>query len=337
MSGLVPQRPRQRHPQRGAALLMAMLTVTLVAGFAAAALWQQYQAIEVESAERSRVQGAWVLTGSLDWARLILREDGRTGGADHLGEPWAVVLQESRLSSFLAADKSSTTADTQDQLDVFLSGQIVDMQSRMNVANLADAGKVSPADLLVFSRLFEQLGLPQGELELLALNVARAKAGAVAGAADASSAPLMPQRMQQLEWLGLSQATITRLLPFVCVLPERTPVNLNTAPPEVLFASIIGLEMGEAQRLVESRALNPFRTLDDVRKQLATTLAPLNETAHSVNTRFFEVRGRLRMEQTLIEERSLVRRDGIDVRTLWRERSTLPLLDNPAETGAPTK
>ena len=70
--------------QRGAALLAAMLTVTLVATFAAAALWQQFRAIEVETAERGRVQSSWILTGSLDWARLILREDARAGGADHL-------------------------------------------------------------------------------------------------------------------------------------------------------------------------------------------------------------------------------------------------------------
>ena len=41
--------------QHGAALLSAMLTVTLVATFAAAALWQQYRSIEVEKAERGRV------------------------------------------------------------------------------------------------------------------------------------------------------------------------------------------------------------------------------------------------------------------------------------------
>ncbi|HVR51394.1 MAG TPA: type II secretion system minor pseudopilin GspK, partial [Pseudorhodoferax sp.] len=44
----------KRHTQRGAALLLAMLTVTLVATFAAAALWQQWRAVEVEQAERAR-------------------------------------------------------------------------------------------------------------------------------------------------------------------------------------------------------------------------------------------------------------------------------------------
>ena len=49
------------HPslrQRGAALLAAMLTVTLVATLAAAALWQQWRSVEVETSERAGVQAA---------------------------------------------------------------------------------------------------------------------------------------------------------------------------------------------------------------------------------------------------------------------------------------
>ena len=68
-------------------------------------IWQQWRAVQVEAAERARTQSAWILSGALDWARLILREDARNGGTDHLGEPWAVPLAEARLSTFLAADK----------------------------------------------------------------------------------------------------------------------------------------------------------------------------------------------------------------------------------------
>jgi general secretion pathway protein K len=41
----------------------------------------------------------------------------------------------------------------------------------------------------------------------------------------------MPQRMDQLAWLGLSPATVAALEPYVTLLPSRTQVNLNTAPP----------------------------------------------------------------------------------------------------------
>ena len=113
--------------EAGAALLAAMLTVTLVATLAAAALWQQWRSVEVETSERARVQAAWILVGALDWSRLILSEDGRSGGPDHLAEPWAVPLQEARLSTFLAAgDGDGVQDNTTDTRDAFLSGQIVD-------------------------------------------------------------------------------------------------------------------------------------------------------------------------------------------------------------------
>ena len=50
---------RSRLPgQRGAALLLAMLILTLVATLASGMVWQQWRAIQVESAERSRTQSA---------------------------------------------------------------------------------------------------------------------------------------------------------------------------------------------------------------------------------------------------------------------------------------
>src|SRR5690242_4911833 len=120
---MTPLRHRSSSNQTGAALLAAMLTVTLIATFAAAALWQQWRAVEVETAERARLQASWVLVGALDWARLILREDGRNAGADHLAEPWAVPLEEARLSSFLAAEKNIASDALEGLPDAFLSGR----------------------------------------------------------------------------------------------------------------------------------------------------------------------------------------------------------------------
>src|SRR5688572_8051457 len=103
---------RSRTAQRGAALLLAMMILTFVTTLAAGMVWQQWRAVEVETAERARTQSAWILVGALDWARLILREDARaSGGQDHLGEPWAVPLAEARLSTFLAADRNNNADD----------------------------------------------------------------------------------------------------------------------------------------------------------------------------------------------------------------------------------
>ena len=309
--------------QRGAAILTAMLTVALVATFAASALWQQYRAVEVEAAERTRAQSTWILTGALDWARLILREDARSGGADHLGEPWALPLQEARLSTFLAADNGSVEAGT-DAENVFLSGQIIDQQALLNVGNLVESGRISETGLRSFQRLFEVLGLPQNQLTRLAENL-RFASDISTDNQSAAQAPLMPQRVDELVWLGLSQATLDALQPYVTLLPSRTAVNVNTALPEVIFAAVNGISMAEAQELVRRRSLAPFRNLTDVNQVMPQHSQAFTEGTLSVASRFFEVRGRLRLDNVIIEERSLVQRDGLDVKTLQRERGVLDM------------
>ena len=295
-----------------------MLTVTLVATFAAAAMWQQWRAVEVETAERGRVQSTWILVGALDWSRLILREDGRSGGADHLAEPWAVPLQEARLSTFLAAEKNVSQVDdaSTDTTEAFLSGQISDMQGRLNLMNLALSGAEQPAARQQFTRLFERLGLPLAELSMLAEGLARAQSTT---GSDSSAAPLMPPTVSQLGWLGLSPATVAALTPHIALLPVRTPVNINTANIDVLLAAIAGLDMATAQKIVQVRESRHFRTLDEARNLLGAGIDLPNSNL-AVASSYFEVRGRLRLGDTMVDERSLVRKQGIEVTTLWRER-----------------
>ena len=306
--------------QAGAALLSAMLTVTLVATFASAAVWQQYRGVEVETAERGRQQSALILTGALDWARLILREDARTGGADHLGEPWAIPLEEARLANFLAVDRTASDIER----EAFLSGTIVDMQSRLNVASLADGGVKSDAGAASFQRLFELLDLPPQTFALLLENYLLASkppatAAAPSPVANASDF-LQPQRFEQLAWLGLDATTLAVLAPHITVLPARTPVNLNTASALVMAASTPGLNLVDAEKLVEARTRKHFRSLADARQILGRADINFMEGTHSVATRYFEVTGLLRLDKLTVSERSLVVRDGLLVSTVWRAR-----------------
>ncbi len=294
--------------QGGAALLTAMLVLTLVATLASGALWRQWRQVEVESAERGRQQTAWLLVGAQDWARLILREDARSASVDHLTEPWAVPLQEARLSSFLAVDKQAPD----ELLEAFLSGRIVDQQSLLNVRNLVENDKVSEPAQQAFERLFRLLGLPQVELQHLTGQLQ------LALEETAPTAPLLPQRVDQLGALGLSPGTLARLRPYITLLPEPTPVNLNTAPAEVLYAVIGGLDLSQARSLVQKRNAAYFRNLDEAGRQLPGDTRTLHSNQHSVSSRYFEVQGRLRRGALRIEDHALVQRTGIEVRTLWR-------------------
>ena len=330
-----------RRRERGAALLTAMIIVTLVATLTASMVWQQWRAVQVEAAERARGQSAWILSGALDWARLILKEDARdnvrNGGVDHLGEPWAVPLAEARLSTFLAADKSATD----DAPDAFLSGSITDAQGRYNLLNLVTQGKVGEAELEGFAHLCEAVGAPSDTPSKIAAGLLSAQAAegvvpvaaaasAASGAAPAASAPvavqskdpaapLMPRSVAQLNFLGIDAETQRLLAPYVVILPRATPVNVNTASREVLLAAIKGLDLASAERLIQIRQRTPFRDLSQVAREVPA-LGALEPTRLAVNSSFFEVRGRLRLADRVLEQVSLIERRGLTMTVLRRQR-----------------
>jgi general secretion pathway protein K len=323
--------------QRGAALLTAMLTVALVATLASAALWQQWRQVEIEIAERGRSQTAWMMTGAMDWTRLILREDAisaQGAAADHLGEPWALPVQESKLSTFLSQDQQWREGDA----EVFLSGQITDAQSRMNVMNLVEDGQISPPALARFAALFERLGLPLAELQTLAQQLqASLQANKVDQASTNRATPnpgpaaLMPQQAAQLVWLGLSPGTVAALQAHITVLPEATPVNLNTASAEVLSAVLPGMDLASARQAVTQRQRGHWASLNAAREALGPNGRLLDDKQHSVQSRYFEVQGRMRIDNVVQQETALVRRDGGQVRMLWRVRSPQLRLDAPLQ------
>jgi general secretion pathway protein K len=281
----------------------------------------------------------WVLNGALDWARLILQEDGRNGEVDHLSEPWSLPLQEARLSSFLALDKERTD----DAMEAFLSGQITDQQALLNVRNLVQDGKANPQAVQAFGRLFAQLNLPRSQLQWLVdrlvLSQAASEDGKANDKADARSAskaslrpdelaqaPLAPYRLSQLVWLGLPQTTLRALTPFVTLLPVATPLNLNTAGAEVIHAALPDLEMAQAQQLVAQRATAHFKTMAEALKAAGipdATVAKIDAKDFSVGSHFFTVRGRLRLGERAVQEVSLVERNGGAVKVVWRQREAL--------------
>jgi len=117
--------------------------------------------------------------------------------------------------------------------------------------------------------------------------------------------------------------SVAALEPYVTVLPARTPVNLNTASAEVIYAAGNGISLADAQRLVAERDRQHFRSLADATRLLPGDGAGFNDGTAGVASRFFEVRGRLRLGDVVVEERSVVQRDGLEVRTLQRERGVV--------------
>ncbi len=336
--------------RRGAALLTALLIVTLVTTLAAAMLWRQARSIQIESAERGRAQSDWVLQGALDWARVILREDSRankTAGedkaVDYNGEVWAVPLAEAKLSSFLSTDDNHS-ADSGP--DVFLSGRIEDAQGKFNLYNLIPKDSQDPnaiTQLSIAQRLFQSAGLsaslandvqkrlrqayPQSDPQGAGDGNSGGNSGGSSGGSSSTSgsdgtAPVLPTRIDQLSWLNLTADQVDRLRPYVALLPPIdsapvtvTKVNINTAPREVIAALNPRIGLGDADRIVRAREAKGIQ-----KGQIASYLNGLDllEVAKATSD-YFIVTGQLRLDDRLVTMRSLVWRND-DLRTVVLDR-----------------
>jgi general secretion pathway protein K len=317
------RRPGRAH--QGAALLSAMLVVTLAASLAATALARQWRQTEAESAQRTQQQVNWLLSGLQDWARQILREDAQAGATDHLQEPWARARDQLPLTAFLGAP----TEDAADGPDAILGLRISDAQARLNVNNLVDGTEPSAAAARAFARLFRTLALPQSELDALIGTLHQAR---LQGGGDAA---LLPQHIGQLRWLGLSDATIDALRPHVVVLPERTPLNVNTASAEVIHAAVPQLAFADARRLVSARMHSPFSNAEAALQVAGLAAIPVEAVSLSVNSRYFEVRGALQLQSSRIQVHWLMLRDESDVLTLSQQRQPQAQAGVPAGAQAP--
>lgn len=349
------------HQQLGAAILMAMLVVALVASLASAAIWQQWRSVAIETAEHEQHQGMWLLVGALDFVRLIFREDTNSdmrNGArvDSLDENWALFIKESKLSTFLAMDKNSN-ADL--DLPVYLSGYSEDAQAKLNLRNLWD--NTTPEDITAYQRLFVALQLSESDLTGLRESLSRiflinpiftsnnpppaggnpvapnnpAQGGgtpnnpAQGGGTPnnptlAPAAPrgtpiyFEPLMMDDLLALGIAQTTIDKLKPHVSILPARTAVNINTATAEVLYA--VGMDQGAASAWLKSRKTQPIKKVEEIAK-----LGKLQNV--DIKSDYFWVNGRIRIDQLLVQEQSLIKR--VDSRTEIVSRRRVPPIIEP--------
>lgn len=306
------RRPARR--QRGAAVVTALLVVTLAVVVVSGMLWRQQ--VQIRSVENQRLvaQAAWIERAAVDWARLILRDDLRRSSVDHLGEPWAVPIAETRLSDFLGAALRTDRAGESS----FLSGRILDAQARFNLRNLvmtsaAGDGTVSATiDLngqAVYRRLLQLLGLNPG----LADTTARFLVDAQRSGSDA---PRPPDSVADLLAVpGYRPEYLPVLEPFVDVLPERTAVNINTAEPEVLAAAIDKLPLDRARELVRQRDRAYFNNVGDLQTQLGAiapqATVPTGTDALDVRSHYFLVYGLIRHERAVRQQVSLVRRAAV--------------------------
>ena len=338
------RRPPRR--QQGAAILIAMLILTLVATLAAGMVWLQWRGIEVETAERARGQAQWLLNASLDWGNLILKSSLPAGHTeDDLGQPWATPLEETKLSSFLSADGKNRGDDSGPE--AYLSGQITDAESKYNVYNIIlDPTKAEEINRLQI--ICNAIGVAPSVAVTIGsgLRDSFSAAGNTPQGSSAGTTVLMPVRVEDLAWYGIDPKVLKQLEPFIELLPPAagqtvamSTINANTAPPEVLMAALPGTTRAQAQQIILRRQAKPLDSPKDIWAALNTASASQwqnpqpapSPQANQVDVKsfHFEIFGQLRYEQHVIRERSVVYRSANfydPLKVLRRER----LPPNPA-------
>jgi general secretion pathway protein K len=307
-----------RTRQRGAAILLALLIMTMVTIIAAGMVWLQWRGIEVEAAERARAQAEWLLNASLDWGNLILKSSNRAPHTeDDLSQPWATPLEETKLSSFLSADGNHTDDSGP---EAYLSGQITDAESKYNLYNIIlDQSKFDEINRLKI--LCEAIGIPAETAQTIGAGLRDSfSAQQAAGqGGQAGNNVLMPIQVADLAWYGIDPKVIKQLEPFVQLMPiaagqSMTTINANTAPAEVLMAAFPGISRANAQQIILKRQSNPLSKPVDI--WLAMGLGntgytpPKGDPANQfdIQSHHFEIYGQLRYEQHVIRERSVVYR-----------------------------
>lgn len=306
-----------RRKAEGAAVLAAMLVVAIAASLAAQVFERQQLAVRTIENRMDASQIRWIERAASDWARLVLRLDARTTTIDHLGEPWAMAIQQTELDPTVYGGARAGTKDAK----AVLSGQIQDAQARFNLRNLLQTNdrtasdplpqtpKPSAPDLQALRKLLAAIGLDASLAELIA---AYAVSPGFGRAADLLLVP------------GMDQPIYQRLERYMIVLPQRSSLNINTASPELLHAYLPGLDLASAQILVKRREERAFMDLAALKASLSLN-EELASDRFTVLSRFFFMEGVIGYGRVSSRARILYDRnpqsglDGEAVSVVWRE------------------
>ncbi|MET3130951.1 general secretion pathway protein K [Oxalobacteraceae bacterium GrIS 1.11] len=291
-----------RARQRGVAVVTALLLTTLAVTIVASLFWRQQIAIRALENQRLQLQTQWVLRGTVDWARRVLREDARLSNVDHLGEDWAKPLPATKLDNYVDNGRAETDASV-----ASASGAIVDAQSFYNLSNLAQNAIPNPKEVQVFQRLLAILQIDPKLAPGLALALAATQSGAAPAGATEGAPPQQAPLAHDDDLLsvpGFSREVIDKLKDFVVVLPTPTAINVNTAGPEVLAARM-GKSTTEVAALIASRGQAYFRDDGDFENRAHGALVP---GELELQSHYFLVNGKVRIERAGLEMQALIYR-----------------------------
>lgn len=225
--------------EAGVAILGALVVVAAVASMASGLLEQQTVDAKALEVERDRAQAAWVLRAGVDWARMVLLNDGRQNAVTRSNGPWAQPLVG--LSIELPGHANAA----------LFSGHIEDEQGKFNLMRLVRANAIEPAEQARLATLLGRLSLPAD----LATHIAQKLLSYQhhAGSGNHTDQRIYVRSVQDLVTASLTKTQMRTLITHTTLIAPDASLNINTASATVLSVMIDGLSPGQAREIVEQR------------------------------------------------------------------------------------
>ena len=291
------QRSGNPQAQRGVAVIGALVVVAAVAVTSAMLLDQQSTMVRALEVERDRQQAQWILRAGLDWARLTLLNDARRSAVTRSDGLWAQPITGLQMNIPRSA-----------RMAIF-SGYIEDEQSKFNLNDLAIDGKIQAAQVSRLGRLLHLTNTATGKEQSLAQLVADTQSSQ----GPRGSRVFARSANEILTRLGLTPDQINVLRSYVTLLPRGTALNINTASPEILSATISSLDVLRARDVVRQR--NRGQWFSSVGEFLNRLSLPVREFGGhlGIDSQWFMVTGATQLDNASLQMQALLYRPKNEV------------------------
>lgn len=291
--------------QSGAALVIALVIVAIGVVIATSLVWNNHLDMRRLENQLYGEQAMQFALGAEDWSGLILSRDSRD--SDHLLEPWA------QQGIVLPVDGG------------LIEGQLHDLQGRFNINNLVNYDEDKPRDawVAIYRRLIENLGLEarlvdatldwlDEDQEPTGFN--GAEDTEYLGNTPAYRTPNRPvSSVSELRGIaGMTPEQFTVLAPYLTALvpapaEAATPLNVNTAAPELIAALADNISPDAISVLMEVRSTIGITSEQEWQNIIGNTEIPPGVT--SISSHYFQSDIVVTIGSTRLTLYSVYRRD----------------------------
>jgi general secretion pathway protein K len=310
--------------ERGFALVLTLIVTALLVALAAEFVDEVF--VDTSASHNFvNAQQASLLAGS-----------GTTGGIKLL--QFAQGMQDySSLADLDRLAKLLSIGDEKGTLQV----SIEEESGKLNINSIVDSfGKDNSTYRPIAERLFKKLGLQPEMLDAVADWISSNEVPRMAGAKTSYYQALKPpyeakgRKLDTFEELrlvkGFDEKTLKLLRPYITVYSDvpnspTSPININTAPKELIAVLDAAMTDSLAQQIVDERMVTPFKTPTDLENRvsgmtaLSRTLASNSIIMQNQKGAVFRLISQAQVNETTRVIEAVVRVGGQPPILYWRE------------------